>query len=191
MKKLLILDLDETLVHASEMHLGRDPDFTVFDYFVYRRPYLSEFLRFCDANFAVGIWSSAGDEYVHAVVREIFPDPPKLLMMWGVSRTTIRRTTSGTHDRSGLPLPDFHYLKRIQKLKRYGWSLDAMLIVDDSPEKCMANFGNAIHPTPFCGNVDDDELKFLAGYLLSLKDSDRIRRIEKRGWRSSAVPMPW
>jgi carboxy-terminal domain RNA polymerase II polypeptide A small phosphatase len=37
-KKLLILDLDETLIHATSKKLSREPDFIVFDYFVYKRP---------------------------------------------------------------------------------------------------------------------------------------------------------
>ena len=40
---LLILDLDETLVYSIEEPLGRDHDFTVGPYAVYRRPHLAEF----------------------------------------------------------------------------------------------------------------------------------------------------
>ncbi|MDT8853449.1 HAD family hydrolase [Paracoccaceae bacterium Fryx2] len=189
--KLLVLDLDETLVHATEVPLSREPDFSLYGYCVYRRPCLDQFLQFCDAHFAVGVWSSAGDDYVQAMVREIFPNPAGLIMVWGASRTTMRRTHPGDHDGFGRPLPDFHHQKRLRKLTRFGWSIDDMLVVDDSPEKCRANFGNAIYPAPFFGDTNDDELKYLAGYLLSLRDRDRIRKIEKRGWRSSTFPMPW
>jgi carboxy-terminal domain RNA polymerase II polypeptide A small phosphatase len=191
MKKLLVLDLDETLIHASETPLARAPDFKVFGYSVYRRPYLSEFLAFCHAHFAVAVWSSASDDYVQAIVRQIFAQPERLVAVWGASKTTIRRSHPGDCDRFGQPLPEYHDQKRLQKLTRFSWSLDNMLMVDDSHEKCSVNFGNAIYPAPFYGDATDDELCYLAGYLHSIKHSDRVRRLEKRGWRASAVPMQW
>lgn len=39
---LLILDLDETLIHATEQP-EREADFQIFHYHVYKRPYLEEF----------------------------------------------------------------------------------------------------------------------------------------------------
>lgn len=191
MKKLLVLDLDETLIHARETPLERAADFTVFDYSIYRRPYLSAFLAFCDAHFAVAVWSSASDDYVQAVVPQIFAQPERLVAVWGASKTTIRRSYPGDSDRFGQPLPDYHDQKRLQKLTSLGWALDNMLIVDDSHEKCSVNYGNAIYPAPFYGDLADDELRYLAGYLHSIKDSERIRRLEKRGWRGGAVPMRW
>lgn len=47
---LLILDLDETLIYASEAALDREPDFTV-----YRRPWLDEFLARCERNFDLAV----------------------------------------------------------------------------------------------------------------------------------------
>lgn len=43
-KKLLILDLDETLFYATEEKLDREPDFVVGQYFVYKRPFVGLFL---------------------------------------------------------------------------------------------------------------------------------------------------
>ncbi|MFN3847493.1 MAG: NIF family HAD-type phosphatase [Paracoccaceae bacterium] len=108
MKKLLVLDLDETLIHSSELLLHQDPDFTGFDYFVYRRPYLTQFLHFCDNHFSVAVWSSASDDYVLAITQKIFPDPGKLFVVWGVSKTTIRRRHPEEYDLSGQPLTEFH-----------------------------------------------------------------------------------
>jgi RNA polymerase II subunit A small phosphatase-like protein len=58
-----------------------------------------------------------------------------------------------------------------------------VLIVDDTPEKCLRNYGNAIYPRPYDGEVDDDELPHLMRYLMHLKDEASVRRIEKRRWR--------
>ena len=59
-----------------------------------------------------------------------------------------------------------------------------MIIVDDTPHKCIENYGNAIYPNEYLGEIDDTELLFLAKYLKTLKDATNVRTIEKRGWRN-------
>lgn len=44
-KPLAILDVDETLIYATKEKLIREPDFEVFDYRVYKRPNLNEFIN--------------------------------------------------------------------------------------------------------------------------------------------------
>src|SRR4051812_42702126 len=83
---LLILDLDETLVHATEEPLGRAHDFVVGPYFVYRRPHLAEFLDSCLACFRLAAWSTASDHYVRAVVGRITPPGVEPAFAWGRSR---------------------------------------------------------------------------------------------------------
>ncbi|WP_207893796.1 NIF family HAD-type phosphatase [Tenacibaculum sp. M341] len=61
------------------------------------------------------------------------------------------------------------------------------MIVDDSPEKTKNNFGNAIYINPFEGNKSDNELKILSEYLISIKDIENVRAIEKRGWRNKSI----
>ncbi|MEM9507269.1 MAG: NIF family HAD-type phosphatase [Cyanobacteria bacterium P01_E01_bin.35] len=51
--KLLILDLDETLIYAQEKSLEREADFYTEFYCVYKRPYLQEFLQFCSEYYQV------------------------------------------------------------------------------------------------------------------------------------------
>ena len=70
--KFLILDLDETLIHATEQPLIHQADFETELYYVYKRPYVEEFLEFCFANFRVGVWTTAGEEFARDVVKNIF-----------------------------------------------------------------------------------------------------------------------
>ena len=69
---LLILDLDETVIHSSKVRLGRDPDFKVFDYYVYKRPYLDEFIQEVKVLYQLAIWSSGTKLYVDEVVNNLF-----------------------------------------------------------------------------------------------------------------------
>ena len=98
---LLILDLDETLIHATEEPLGHDHDFAVGPYVVYRRPHLAEFLAACSTCFRLAVWSSASDDYVRDVVGRIVPSEIRLAFAWGRSRCVRRLRPRDV--RGGLP----------------------------------------------------------------------------------------
>jgi len=170
---LLILDLDETLVHATEQPLPRRHDFVVGPYVVYQRPELADFLTACSKLFRLAVWSTAGDEYVRMVVEQIVPPGVELVFAWGRSRC-VRR----------YDMEDFEYefLKDLRKVKRAGFSLERTLIVDDTPSKVARHYGNAVYVPPFFGDVEDSTLPRLARYLASLHEAPNVRVIEKRGW---------
>ena len=182
---LLILDLDETLLHASAKKLRDDFDFQVFDYFIYKRPGLDNFLKSCAQHFKLAVWSSASDDYVAEVVRQIIPPEITLEFSWGRSRCTPFRLPR--LDERGFYNYDYassyEYAKRLKKVRRRGFSLQRVLIVDDTPAKVLHNYGNAIYVKPFYGDPNDTELPRLGAYLASLKDVENVRTIEKRNWR--------
>ena len=64
-QKLLILDLDETLIHATEKPLENKADFRTKLYHVYKRPYVEMFLEFCQEHFLVGVWTTAGTDFAN------------------------------------------------------------------------------------------------------------------------------
>lgn len=185
-KTLLILDLDETLVFATEQALQRKADCIVFDYHVYKRPFLSAFLNEVKDDYLLAIWSSASDSYVEEVIKQVIPKGISLEFVWGRSRCTYRRNLQideyGYDDDN--PNSHFHYIKPLKKLKSKGYKLGRILIVDDSPHKSRDNFGNAIYPKEFNGDIRDNELKLLAKYLQLLKDKENVRKIEKRNWQN-------
>ena len=167
-KILLILDLDETLIHASEACLDYAPDFKYENYFVYIRPGLANFLKRMSSHFELAIWSSADDMYVSELVEKIKPDEIDFQFIWSKSQCTLRRN---------------YELDRYINEKRKGYQLERMLIVDDSPEKVVDNYGNAIYIMSFEGDKEDCELEKLSNYLISMKDESNVRTIEKRWWR--------
>jgi TFIIF-interacting CTD phosphatase-like protein len=170
---LLILDLDETLVHATEQPLGRPHDFLVGPYFVYRRPHLDAFLTTGSARFRLAIWSTAGDEYVREVVERIIPAGVELAFAWGRGRCVRRYHAEWFED---------EFLKDLKKVKRMGNPLERVLIVEDTPRKVHRHYGNAIYVPPYLGAADDDVLPRLACYLDSIHRAPNVRVIEKRGW---------
>jgi len=177
-RPLLILDLDETLIHAADVPLGRAPDFRVGPYFVYRRPGLDEFLSEVRQAFQLAIWSSSGSEYLHLVVSEILPADLRLEFLWGRERC-VYRFDGERHET--------YFVKDLKKAKRRGFDLARTLVVDDSPEKLERNYGNAIYIKPYLGTLADRELQRLSQYLRTFAGIDDVRRVEKRGWRQQVV----
>jgi carboxy-terminal domain RNA polymerase II polypeptide A small phosphatase len=176
--KLLILDLDETLIHASETELGFEADLKLDKYYVYKRPYLDQFLTNISKHFTIGIWSSADDIYVTEIVKNIKPHNVEFAIIWGRSRCSLKRDFT---------FDQYYFEKHLDKLKKKGYRLEQIIIVDDTPEKSRSNYGNAIYIKQFTGDLADDELKYLQDYLLTLKNVANVRTIEKRNWRTRKV----
>jgi len=108
---LLILDLDETLIYASEQGLARPPDFRVGNYRVYQRPGLTEFRDYCFTEFEVAVWTSADHSYATEVVSHLFGTPQRLRFVWTAERCT-QRTNFETHER--------YAVKDLRKVRRLG-----------------------------------------------------------------------
>ena len=115
---MLVLDLDETLIFATETPLNRSADFP-------------------------------------------------LMRVWLCARSFPLR---------------YHRTKKLEKLKRKGYQLERVIVVDDSPEKHRAAYGNLVRVHPYEGDVDDDELPKLGEYLDSLRTVENIRLVDKRHW---------
>src|SRR5262245_28828689 len=112
-KRLLILDLDETLIFGTATALRHAWDFAVGLYYVYRRPFLDEFLKAISEWFHVGVWSSASGAYVRGVVGDIFPDPATLRFVWARERCTQCFDPE---------YQDYYWVKNLKKVKRLGFS---------------------------------------------------------------------
>jgi len=176
--RLLILDLDETLVFATEEKLARGEDFRVGPYFVYKRPGLESFIDFAFNHFKVATWTSSSRNYAHGTVSAIFQLPERLEFGWARERCT--RKSDRETGRS-------YWIKDLKKVRRLGWPLADVAVVDDSPEKLERSYGNHIRVTPFVGDPTDDELRNLQGYLAWLKEVPNVRFVDKRNWRTAQV----
>jgi len=179
-RKLLVLDLDETLIHACETPLAHAEDFRVGPYFVYRRPHLTEFIATVSESFDLSVWTASGEVYAAQVIDRIFA-PGSLKFVWSSRRcTTARDWTTG----------QYTTIKNLSKLKRQGYKLESIVAVDDTPSKYARSYGNLVTVGEFTGDADDDELRFLAAYLQTLSGVDNVRAVEKRRWRDQVTARP-
>ena len=183
--KLLILDLDETLIHATETSLVQQSDFSVYNYHVYKRPYLDTFLATCLDWFDVAVWTSSGSEYAAEVVNAIFPAPQALAFVWTSDRCWI--VYNYNYDLIDGDYPRYYSRKPLKKVKRQGYNLESVIAIDDTPKKWEKSYGNLVTVKPFEGDRSDRELKYLLVYLDTLRNEENIRSIEKRGWRDKVI----
>jgi carboxy-terminal domain RNA polymerase II polypeptide A small phosphatase len=174
--KLLILDLDETLIYSSEVPLDRCYDFRVGQYFVYRRPGLTNFLLECSAIFRIAVWTASSSDYVREILAATLPDNFELEFIFTRERCTFRFN----HETGRQEI-----IKSLKKVKRRGYSLRDMIIIDDLPETFSQNYGNAILVKRYFGDLEDTELSLLFQYLTNFLGVDDVRKINKRNWRNS------
>lgn len=177
-RPLIIFDLDETLIHGAEFRLHRDADFMVGPFHIYMRPHLKSFLDSIARDFDAAIWSSASPNYVDGIASVLAHSVGNWQFVWNRTRCVQRMDEE---------MMTTIFIKDLQKVKRRGFDLNRVLIVDDTRHKVSRNYGNAIYIPPYEG-VDDDELLQLAKYLHSLRHEPNFRKIEKRGWRTKSFP---
>lgn len=182
MKPLLILDIDETLIHTEsvpdEYADQYDYDFKFKGngkslYYTKKRPYLDQFLDYAYANFDIAIWTAAGEDYAREILRNIRVLESSLKFFYTKDNCTIKLS----YDYS-----DYYGVKNLNKLKKKGYDLNRVLILDDKAETAVNNYSNLIQIKPFTDDNNDTELLKLISYLETIKDEPNYRRIEKRGW---------
>ncbi|WP_223241393.1 HAD family hydrolase [Flammeovirga sp. EKP202] len=154
-------------------------------YFVYIRPFLEEFINKVKNDYRLAVWSSAGDDYVNEIVSQLKILDNQLEFVW--ARSKCKRKYVPQMDEDGYydtdPKSHYYFVKPLKKVKRKGYSLERILILDDTFRKSEENYGNAIYPTPYLGQEKDNELQKVALYLKKIKDVENFRSIEKRDWR--------
>ena len=172
-RPLLILDLDETLIYGSDRPLAIDHDFMCGEFFIHKRPYVDEFIVSCAQLFNLAVWTSSTMDYAQGIVSVLFDGIP-LTFLWARDRCTRRFNAE---------LQAHYWVKDLKKVKRAGFELERVLVVDDSPEKLERNYGNIVVVSEFIGDPADRELLDLASYLSGLAEEKDFRRIEKKAWR--------
>ena len=178
--KLLVLDIDGTLIYSTETKLDREHDFEVGSYYVYKRPGVDRFLENCLKWFEIGIWTSATRDYAREIIRNLFGDIQKLSFMWCREKCTPRIND----DENSLTFRSRYYIKDLKKLKKKEYLLEKIIVVEDSYKAVSRNYGNAVIVREYRGSADDDELFRLSDYLQILGSVRNVRKMEKRNWRS-------
>jgi RNA polymerase II subunit A small phosphatase-like protein len=175
LRPLLILDLDETLISSTESKPAAGHDFRMFHYFVRKRPNCDAFIQNVSKWFDLAVWSASSDDYATQIAEMLFKDHAKLEFVWGRTRCTPRFSPE---------MNRYYHLKNLRKVKKRGFDLNRVLIIDDSAETAQHNFGNHLKLNEYNGEVDDSELSDVLPFLKWLAPHENYRNLDKRNWRS-------
>lgn len=173
------MDLDETLIHASESGLAHSADFMVAKYFVYCRPGLKLFLQARSQQYKLAVWSSGTEPYVLSILENVISENVELSFVWSRARCSLRRN---------LDRDEMYYEKNLKKVTKIGFDLSNILILEDRKENVQRHFGNAVYIKPFYGDPSDRELEKLGPFLDYLSSVGNVRTIEKRNWAGWKTP---
>lgn len=139
------------------------------------RPDLHSFLEYLDQHFCLAVWTSAKAKTAKALVKLLVPDSVarKLLFVWSQNHCQVDGTlppallpndTASAADETAAPAPplapsEIVYKKNLEQAwKAFPlWNRTNTLLMDDSPDKCVAWEENAIHPPPLHGRRRNGE----------------------------------
>ncbi len=155
-QKLLVLDIDETLIYASAFPLQRQEHFRLGLAYAWFRPGAHKFITTCQQHYSVGVWSSATREYVADLCAHLRFPFESLAFIW-----TRERCVNGANTLTG----ELCRLKQFRLLLDLGYLAAAITIVDDEPGCWLDCTGRLIAIPKFKGDPADRELYLLLEQL--------------------------
>lgn len=182
--KLLIFDLDETLIHSlryedeadfeelAPNYEDREPDLWVemelpsseygpSEQGVYLRPYLHECLRAANMDYEVAVFTAGFDWYANPIIDRI--DPSGTLIQHRFFR---QHTQTVTYKGKESLYKDLSVLE--------GIDLNRTLIVDNQVFSFATHLSNGIPITDFYGNKKDCELIKIMKYVRQLAGEENL-----------------
>ena len=171
MKPLIVLDIDETILYASENKLDIREDHIWENYYIYVRPFFMDLIKAIKEYYHIAIWTSSGEKYSDFIAENYFKDV-EIEFKWSRERCTMKFDPW---------TQEYHFVKNLKKVFRR-YPKEKVLMIDDTPMKISYQYGNLICVPEFKGDQADTVLDHLCDYLLTIKDEPNFRRIEKRGW---------
>lgn len=172
-KRLLIFDLDETLVYCDNNQPGdicleiELPHNIGVKVNVSIRPGLLDLLNEAKENFVMIVFSASHQLYADAVLDYIDPEG-KYFKQRLYRHNCFPLKISGTTV----------YIKDLRVIKNI--DLNNTVIVDNSILSFAFQLDNGIPILDYMGNKDDEELKYLSSYLKHLSKCEDVRQENNR-----------
>ena len=184
-KKLLILDLDETLIHVDFDYILKDKidnydkilyfdseDEENIDIPLIIRPGLYEFLEYVSKEFELIVFTASEKEYADAIINYIEKDK-KYFKMRLYRNHCI-------YIEPGLYIKDLRIFSGYKKM-------EDIIIVDNSLFSFANQLNNGILITSFFEDKNDTFLNNVKDYLEYIKDEKDIREINKESFKFEEI----
>ncbi|CAM9746281.1 unnamed protein product [Discosporangium mesarthrocarpum] len=178
--KTLVLDMDETLIHANTTRTGdvnfvvklplkrrRFPSFPrkAKKLYVRKRPHLNEFLATASKHFEIVLFTAARVEFAMAVLDVI--DPERKFVDHCLARDNCLRLK--TEQRRG------QRTAVVKDLGILGRPLSKVIMLDNSPRVYRYHLENGLPISSWYGNQDDTELASTLAILEQLAGAKDVR----------------
>jgi Dullard-like phosphatase family protein len=165
-QKILVLDLDETLVHCSfyppdhyDMTVPITFDSVQYDVFIQKRPFLDEFFSEILPLFYVVVFTASLMPYANPILDKIIPQLPNERRLFRESCTYL----------NGMYVKD---------LELFNSPLSKIIIVDNNPCSFVKHPANGLLSATWMGEKDDTELiDRILPILKRCVDADDVRSI--------------
>ncbi|KAL3851437.1 hypothetical protein ACJIZ3_013319 [Penstemon smallii] len=165
--KTVFLDLDHTLVHSTDARLYPPPekydfvvtspnDETKVEFYVLKRPFVDEFLKFLSENFEIVVFTAGNKMYASAVIDQL----------------DNRNLISHRLYRNSCTLINGRYVK---DLSRTGRDMKSVVLVDDNPDSYELQPENGIPINQFYDDDEDEELNKLIPFFQGLDSVEDVR----------------
>jgi RNA polymerase II subunit A small phosphatase-like protein len=155
MIKLVIFDLDETLIHSSNEWLGRTYDFIAGSKMVYVRPQAVELILKLKDKYKIAIWTASYGKYTQEILANLFGADYRFEFIWDREHCSKKSKPDG-----------FEYFEKdLFKIQALGWKTQEFVVIDDFPENLINIDSNIIKIKPFYGSCSDVELTNLFDLL--------------------------
>ncbi|CAK88433.1 unnamed protein product (macronuclear) [Paramecium tetraurelia] len=167
-RKIIVLDLDETLVH-SQFEYFDSFDFTIniavqsqnFKVYVIVRPGVKKFIEQLNHFYDIIFWTASIKEYAMAVIDYIDPDGKAVERLFRDSCTPLKNS----------------FTKDLTKLGR---DLKDVIIVDNSVFSFIMNPENGLKINDFFYDKYDKELESILPFLIWISQLSDLRPIQNR-----------
>lgn len=175
-KKVIVFDLDETLVHCLEDFSPLEvdhvltiefPNNEIVDAGLNIRPYAIECLKEANKHFQVIVFTASHSCYADAVLD--FIDPDRELIQYRMYRDQWVETPQGI------------YIKDLRMIGNR--ELKDVLLVDNASYSFGYQLDNGIPIIPFYNDKKDKELLHLMQYLKWVVDSDDVREQNRKAFQ--------
>jgi len=181
-KKILFLDLDETLIHSDlnnayeywddQIFIPYDDNITAKFNILYR-PYLNQFLEFASKNFNVVLFTAGVKSYADAILFKI--DPRNEYFHLKLYRESCFQYKN-------------FFIKDLSILEKF--ELKDMILVDNCLFSFARNLKNGVLVTSFYNDSNDEELlnllTYLENHLLEVSD---IREVNEGFYGFDAIKI--
>lgn len=170
-RKLLVLDLDETLVHTMTRGYHRNCQMVELQrtnaamssfYYVAKRPFCIDFLRAVMQWYDLAIFTASVSEYADPIIDLLEHDVGERVFRQRLYRDSCESTFNGGY---------------VKDLKVFGLDLGRVILLDNSPASYSRQLGNGLAIEGWISDPSDHALLQLLPLLFALRYTSDVRSV--------------